>query len=117
MSGTLLPAAGRPACLVRTMPPGRDTSRSSSVVSVACALRHLDARIVGEIDVVEQRAQQRRLDALDVHHQVGDRAAEEAVGDDDRRHRRERDRVLLDRRRARRRASSTSPSSPPVVTR
>ena len=60
------------------------------------ALRHLGAGIVGQIGIVEQRAQQRGLDALDVHHQIGDRAAEEPVRDDDRRHRRERDLVDLD---------------------
>ena len=60
------------------------------------ALRHLGARIVGEVGVVEQRPQQRGLDALDVHHEVGDRAAEEAVGDDHRRHRRERNGLLAD---------------------
>ena len=60
------------------------------------ALRHLGAGIVGEIGVVQQRAQQCSLDTLNVHHQVGDRAAEEPVGDDDRGHRRERDRVLPD---------------------
>ena len=39
-------------------------------------------------------AQQRGLDALNVHHQVGDRTAEEAVRDNDRGHGGERDDVL-----------------------
>jgi len=60
------------------------------------ALRHLGAGIVGQIGIVEQRAQQRGLDALDVHHQIGNGAAEEPVRDDDRRHRRERNLVYLD---------------------
>ena len=58
-------------------------------------LRHLHPRIDRQIGVVEDRAQQRGLDALDVHHQVGDRAAEEAVGDDHRRHGGERRHVDL----------------------
>src|SRR6516164_11049080 len=83
-----------PGILVRTIPPGRDTRRSSSVVSVAWLSGTSGAGIVGEIGVVEQRAQQRGLDALDIHHQVGDRAAEKAVRDDDRGHGRERDHIL-----------------------
>ena len=85
-----------PGSFVRTIPPGRDTSRSSSVVSVAWLSGTSVRGIVGQIGVVEQRAQKRGLDALDIHHQVGDRAAEEPVRHDDRRHRRERDIVHLD---------------------
>jgi hypothetical protein len=61
---------------------GRETKRSSSGLG-GVQFRDLGARIVGEIGVVEQRPQQGRLDALNIHHQVGDRAAEEAVRDDD----------------------------------
>ena len=58
-------------------------------------LSDFHTRIIGEIGIVQQRPLERGLDLLDIHHQIGDRASEEPVGNDDRRHGRERHFVEL----------------------
>jgi hypothetical protein len=95
-----------PGCLVRTIPPGRLTRRSSSVRSCV-ASRRLQPAGCWQIGVIEQRPHQRRLDALNVHHEVGNGLAEEPMRDDNRRHRRERHHINRDSRQACRCASDT----------
>jgi hypothetical protein len=52
-------------------------------------LGNLDPVVVERVDVVEEAAQESGLDLLNVHREVGDRPAPEAVADDHRGHRRE----------------------------
>jgi hypothetical protein len=75
MSGTACQFSP-PGCLVRTTPPGRDTSRSSSVFGPAMLSATSTPRIVVQIEIVERATLQRRLLPLHRHHQIGDQAAE-----------------------------------------
>ena len=69
------------------MPPTRLAKMSSIVSFVAPSSAIFHALIIGEVDVVEDRPYQRRLNALNVHDQIGEREPEEAVRHDHRRHR------------------------------
>jgi hypothetical protein len=71
MSGLGHGSQGRQAPWTRTIPPGRDTSRSSSVFRWR-GFRNLVLRAgCSQIDAVQQATKQRGLNALDVHDQIG----------------------------------------------
>ena len=59
----------------------------------AFALGDLDPRIVVQIEIIQRAALERGLLPLQRHHEIGDRAAEEAMRHRHRRRRRERDGV------------------------